>query len=243
MREAIARFGHVKQVIDQLQVIEVLVDNDSFVEGPLDRLTNQGDPAFYALNKRELKSIILQRAWQAARRLADAEPKMYRDDISKELLNLMKQADVDMLGDVAHALEVWSAPGDQIGPVVLGAIRRVRSSHKSVPESMIRILVRHKEADVVPILDELWHTNPTEWESLYGETGVAGEKLLLTHVGDEKVVIRLSAIRLLGRVGVAERSLPVLEKLLPGADGELKITIDRAVAAIRSREVKPVKPE
>jgi hypothetical protein len=49
-----------------------------FIEGPIEKLSNKQDPAFYELNKRELESIDLERAKRAVQRLAEAEPKIYR---------------------------------------------------------------------------------------------------------------------------------------------------------------------
>jgi hypothetical protein len=236
LHEAARRFGRVERVIDELQVIEVVVDNQSFVEGPFDKLADPKDPSFYALNKRELDSVDLRRARRAAIRLADAEPKLYRDDISKRLAELLREGDMEILGDVTHALEVWAVPGDQTGQAVSAAIAKLLAAGKEVPESMIRFLVRHKDPEVLPVIDDLWQANPTNWESLYAEVGVGGEERLLTHLGDERMVIRKSAARLLGHVGTGERSLPALSKAAAGADIEMKVIIDRSVAAIRARD-------
>ncbi len=137
---------------------------------------------------------------------------------------------------MAHALEVWAEPGDLVGPVMISAITRIRAAGKDIPESMIRFLVHHKDPEVLPVIDEIWLANPTEWESLYGEVGLGGEKRLLTHLSDDKTVIRKSAAKLLGRVGTTERSVPALEKMVAGADTEMKVIIERSLAAIHGRE-------
>ncbi len=103
LRDSVRRFGRVERVIDAIQVIEVVVDNQSFVEGPMDKLTNPNDPAFYILNKRELDSVDLRRSVKAAKRLADVEPKMFRADISKQLTQLLKEV-------IWKSWETWHMP-------------------------------------------------------------------------------------------------------------------------------------
>lgn len=236
LHEAAGRLGRVERVIDELQVVEVVVDNPSFIEGPFDKLTDPKDPSFYSLNKRELDSVDLRRARRAAKRLAEVEPKLFRDDIAKRLVELLKEGDLEILGDVAHALEVWTVPGDQASPAVSEAIAKLKAGGKDVPESMIRFLVRQKDPAVLPVVDDVWMSNPTDWESLYAEVGASGEERLLKHLEDERPVIRKSAARLLGHVGGMERSVPALEKSVAGADTEMKVIIERSLAAIRARE-------
>ena len=79
------RFGEVRRTVDELRIIEVAVTNNSFQEGPLEKLTDPANPAFYELNKRELESIDLERARRAVTRLAPVEPKLYRKDIARRI--------------------------------------------------------------------------------------------------------------------------------------------------------------
>ena len=55
----VSALGTPGDVYPELSVVEVRVNNENFIEGPIEKLTNRKDPAFYDLNKRELESIDL----------------------------------------------------------------------------------------------------------------------------------------------------------------------------------------
>jgi hypothetical protein len=104
-----APLGKVTRVYPRLQVVEVRVNNEGFVSASLDKLTDQNHPAFYDLNKRALDSIDLEQVASAVRRLADAEPKIYRSDITRRLIALLGEDWVDFKADICNALAVWAS--------------------------------------------------------------------------------------------------------------------------------------
>lgn len=228
------RFGEVKRVIEDLRVIEVAVDNDSFVEGPLEKLTNRENPAFYEVNRRELESIDLERARNAITRLADAEPKLYRKDIVARMLQLMKEGDLQMQDQIARALTVWAEPDDGSIPAVRAALAKLPTVPGGVPESFVKFLATTKDKESIPLVDALWVADHNRWEELYGSFGPPIEERVLKHFNDASPSMKRSAARLLGRVGTSA-SIPVLEAARPGADAELSVFIERAIVAIRSR--------
>lgn len=228
------RFGEVKQVIEPLRVIEVTVDNNSFLEGPVNKLTDPGDPAFYELNRRELESIDLERARRAVGRLAPAEPKIYRKDIVKRMQELLVEGDVPLQGEVGKALLTWSEPGDESEKAVRTALEKISAKKEDAPESLVKFLVARKDLAVIPLVDELWAKDATQWEELYSGLGTPIEDKVLARYPNATVTLKMSAARLLAKVGTA-KSLPALESSRAAANPELRVFIDRAIAAIKGR--------
>jgi hypothetical protein len=232
------RIGHDEDsthILTKLGVIEVVVDNNVFVEGPADKLQDKSNPAFYDLNRRELDSIDLERSRKAVKRLADAEPKLYRDDICRRLVQLLKEADAPMGGDLCRALGAWSDPGDDKAvAAAVKALRKLMNSGMVPPREMVEFLVVRKFKEVAPLLDKLWAADATVWELLYGDLGPVIEPLVLAQIKEASSTLRHSALRLLAKVG-GKASLPVIAALRGGADTELRVLIERAETAIHGR--------
>ena len=229
-----APLGSDVEIHREISVIEVRVNNDSFVEGSIEKLNDRSDPAFYNLNKRELESIDLDRVSKAVKRLTEAEPKLYRNDISRKLISLLGADWVDFKGDVCKALSVWSETPGPAGDAALDEARKLLAAEKQIPVEMIALVVKEKNILVIPVLDQLWSSSPTQWESLYADVGPAAETTLLRRFPTTEGALRHSAVRLLGKVG-GEDSLLLLESANVGAGPEIKVLIEKATASIRSR--------
>ena len=217
-----------------ISVVEVKVDNNRFIEGPIEKLTDRKDPAFYDLNRRELESIDLQRVSNAVKRLAEAEPSVYRSDITRQLISLLSADWVDFKGDVARALSVWSETPGPAGEAALAVLRETVTKGGTVPPDLVALIIKERNAGVIPLINELWQRNPTQWESLYAEVGSPAEPAIIRLFPSTDGSLRRSAVRLLGQVGGTD-SLPVLEAASASADPELKVLIEKSVEDIRSR--------
>lgn len=228
------RFGEAR-IVEELRVIEVEVNNEVFLEGPHDKLIDPQDPAFYELNRRELDSIDLQRALKAVVRLTPVEPKLYREDIIRRLQELMAEGDVLLQEQVGKALLNWGRADDGSEKVALDAVEKIAASGREVPESLVKLLVTRQDPGVIPIIDQLWALDSTSWEQLYGELGPDIEDAVLARYEKGTVTLRMSATRLLGKVGTA-KSLPVLEASREASTPEVRVLIDRALASIRARD-------
>lgn len=229
-----AGVGSIEKIYPEVSVVEVRVNNESFIEGAIEKLTNRNDPAFYDLNKRELESIDLDRVSKAVKRLAEAEPKVYRNDISRKLVQLLSSDWVEFKAEVCEALQVWSETPGAAGDAALKEVKKLMDKNRQVPEEMIALIVKEKNPAVIPILDKLWSEKPVQWESLYAEAGPAAEPGLIQHLATADGALRQSLVRLLGKVG-SEQSLPLLEAALPAADAELKVLIEKSSESIRKR--------
>jgi hypothetical protein len=232
--EISAPLGSVEKIHSEISVIEIKVNNESFVEGSIEKLNDREDPAFYNLNLRELQSIDLERVSKAVKRLADAEPKLLRSDITRKLISLLGADWVSFKEDVCKALSVWSETPGPAGDAALDEARKLLAAKKQIPVEMIALIVKEKNILVIPVIDQLWSDNPTHWESLYADVGPAAETTLLRRFPTTEGALRQSVVRLLGKLG-GEDSLPFLESANASADPELKVLIEKATASIRSR--------
>jgi hypothetical protein len=228
------RFGEVTRVYEELHVIEVKVSNESFVQGSPEKLGNPDNPSFYELNRRELESIDLRRVGEAVKRLATAEPKLYRPDIVVRMQELLELGDVEMQSDIATALGVWSETGDGSVEAMRVVAAELMEKDKTVPRPVIAFLVQNKDEQVIPILDQLWAEDSGAWESLYSEMGAPIEDWVVKHFVDGSPILKISAARLLTKVGTA-KSLPALRKEKEGSRSEMAVVVGRAIDAIESR--------
>ncbi len=232
--EVTAALGQTAKIYPELSVIEVRVNNENFSEGPIEKLSNKDDPAFYDLNKRELESIDLERVKRAVQRLAESEPKIYRSDITRKLISLLEEDGLDFKGNICHALSTWSEIQGPASKAALKVVKQLMGAKAAVPQDMIALIVKEKNAEVIPYLNQLWAKDATTWESLYAEMGPAIEPTILHDFPETEGPIRHSAVRLLGRVGGAD-SLPVLAAAVAGANPELKLVLEQAQKSIHER--------
>ena len=233
IEEICRKFGQVK-IYEDLNVVEVQVNNEMFVQGPLDKLQDPEDPAFYELNRRELQSIDLQRAHAAVKRLTPVEPRVFRKDIVARFHELMEIGGADLRSDVARALTNWSEEGDGSVEVIRNVATSLVENGRPVPESVIGFLVSQKDEQSKGIMLKLWRADEQEWESEYGDLGPMIEDDLISIYPETKPTVQLSALRLLGRVGT-RKSLHFIESLGEEVSAEHKITAKQALSSIHNR--------
>jgi hypothetical protein len=226
--------GSVERVLSEIAVIEVHVNNENFVEGPVEKLTDRNNPAFYDLNKRELESIDLERIERAVKRLSEAEPKIYRSDITNGLITLLGTPEVKFKDSICTALTTWADDPAQAAEAALKEASTLLANKAPISQEMISLIVKAKNPGVIPIIDALWDETPSHWERQYAEIGPSAEPVLLKRFPTTKGWQRQSAVRLLGKVG-GTNSLPFLEAARKGADPELSVLLDKSIQAIRSR--------
>jgi hypothetical protein len=234
LAEVVSLLGQIEKIHTDISVIEVRVKNENFTEGPIEKLTRKDDPAFYDLNKRELESIDLERVRRAVMRLSEAEPKVYRSDISRKLINLLGEEGIDFKGNISRALSTWSEQPGPASEAAVQAMKELMEKGSPVPQEMVALIVKEKNVAVIPLLDQLWFKDPTTWETLYGDLGPPIEDTVLRYFPTSEGSIRHSIVRLLGRVG-GQPSLQVLRASDDVADPELKVLLENSRKAIEER--------
>lgn len=232
--EIAGRLGTTSEVHPEIGVIVVSVNNDQFADGAADKLNNQEDPAFYDLNRRELGSLDMDRVKRAVGRLAIAEPKIYREDITRGLTELMAKPGVNFHDELARALLVWAEDTGAAGRAALEVLRREVDAREPVSENLVALVAKANIPEAIPSVQALWLTNPLIWEKHYEGFGAVIEPGVLEHLDTDNAALRHSAIRLLERVGTA-RSLPALRDLAGTGDSEDRVLAERAIAKINAR--------
>lgn len=234
LAELAAPLGEIMQIYREIDIIEVRVNNGNFVVGQIDKLTDQADPAFYELNRRELESIDLERVEGAVKRLKEVAPKLYRNDITRRLIVLLKEDEVKFKDDLCAALMRWADEPAAAADAAEAVLKKMFAEKLPIPREMVALLVKDKRLTIIPIIDELWLGDPGTWEQYYVELGPPIEATLIRHFTEITGGVRRSAVRMLGKVGGPD-SLPVLKSARAGADSELLLRIDAAEKSIRER--------
>ena len=230
-----AALGNVENVYSDLSVVQVTVDNERFLAGPIDQLSNPEDPDFYLLNRIELESIDPDRVAASVKRLADVEPKLFRKDITERLIRLLGNKWILFKSDICRALLVWSDEPGRAGEVVLKEIEKMVGQNLDVPEEMIALSIKEQAPGTAPILHKLWLKSPVIWERYYINLGKDAEKNMLGFFDQTTGSFRQSAIRILGSTGGAE-SLDLMRKISETTtEVETKILIRNAIRSISER--------
>jgi hypothetical protein len=234
LAEAASVLGNIENTYSDISVIEVRIDSRVFLEAPLEQLTDKSNSLFYSLNKKELESIDIERVKRAVQRLISAEPTILRIDITRKLIWLLNQEDVDFKKDICAALSVWSEHPGPASDAALSEVKKLMEKRQVVPPEMVALIAKEKNVHGIPAVDELWHESHAAWESMYGDFGSLAEVTMLQRFPKTSGIQRHSAVRILGRVG-GKDSLPVITAAEAGANTELRIIIDQAKKAITGR--------
>ena len=232
--EIAGRLGKTEEIHEDIGVVVVSVDNSLFLAGPAEKLNNKADPAFYELNKYELGNIDPDRVKRAVERLSDAEPSIYRKDITIALIELMGKPGVAFHDTIAKALLVWAEEPDEAARAGLSVLRKSVASGDVVSENLVDLVTRGKPDDALPTIYLLWTQSPDTWEKFYGRFGESIIPGLMAQLTSDRAPLRRSAIRLLGEVGT-EAVASELEKLSEDEDPEVRVLSQRAVTKIKER--------
>jgi hypothetical protein len=228
------RLGSTKEIHPEIGVIVVTVDNTQFEDGAADKLNDPMDPAFYDLNRRELASLDMDRVERAVGRLAGAEPRLYRSDISAGLVGLMSNPGVRFHDPLARALLVWAEDPGSAGEAALKVLRQKIEAGEPVSENLVALVAKAEIKEAIPYVQSLWIGNPLIWEKHFVGFGPMIEPGVLGQLDTDEPPLRHSAIRLLGQVGT-DACLPALRKLVATGDPEIRVLAERAIARITER--------
>ncbi|MFD2255363.1 HEAT repeat domain-containing protein [Luteolibacter algae] len=232
--EIASKLGKIESAHPEIDVVVIRVNNEQFLAGSAEKLNNKTDPAFYDLNKRELESIDLDRVRRAVERLADAEPTIYRSDISRMLVELMAKPGVNFHDSIARALKSWSEDPNAAAEAAVPVIQRYVNAGEMVPENVVDLAAIEGNDEAIPLIYEIWIENPILWDSYLLRFGEKVESLVLDKLESEDAPLQRSAAKILGQIGTG-KTLPALKKLLDKDDPEIRVLAERAIKAIEDR--------
>jgi PBS lyase HEAT-like repeat len=229
------RIGEVEQSIAEISLLDVSVNNALFAERPLNKLSDKTDSSFYQANYMELEGIDLKRINDALRRLAIAEPKQFRADIIRRMRELLPECDKEMLENLSMAFAVWSDGKDGAVEDLAKVALDYYKKNLDIPQETVQFLTKWSHPAIYPILDEMWLNDPTQWEETYTKAGVLGEVLITKHLTEGTNNIRMSAARILARIGTEKAIDQLQEAMEKIQDAEVKTSFQQAIDAINER--------
>jgi hypothetical protein len=234
-----APLGKVREIIHELSVIEIVVDNSIFEGIDNGKLSTRGTPEFYELNLKELGSIDIRRVESAVIRLTDAEPAMYRADITRKLRELWNSSGVHFHAAITRALILWDEDVEGLTALANANAAKLHAAKIDVPVEMVALAVKNPTPEIVPVLMANWRISTLSWENLCIEAGAILEKPMLLEFAESRGSHRQSAARILSRIGGAE-SKAALEAAMNDENREMALVIRQALDTLVSRMEREV---
>lgn len=232
--EIAGKLGKTEAIHPEIGIVVVSVDNEQFLAGSADKLNDRNDPAFYDLNRRELESIDIDRVERAVDRLADSDATIYRTDITRIMIDLLTKPGVKFHDSLGRALLKWAEDPVPAAEAGLAVLKTYRGKGLVAPENLVALVAKARLPEAIPVIVDLWESNPILWDAHLMAFGSAVEASILGKLDSENPPLRRSAVKILGKVGTAE-SLPKLRKALGAEDAELRVVARRAIEQIEAR--------
>jgi len=226
--------GSIRRILPDLHLAEILIDNEIFLESPNEKLINRDDPEFYRLNLRDLRSIDIQRIQRAVQRLAEAEPRMFRSDITDRLRELLDESGVQFHGPIARALTTWDTDRAAAARLANQSAIRLQKSGQVPAVELVTLALDAPDDGLIPVLVALWRDNILTWENHCIRLGPAIEQAMIREFESSDGSRSQSAARILSRVG-GDASARKLRQARENANQELAVVINQALEQIASR--------
>ncbi len=227
--------GEVRRILPEVHVAEIVIDNSIFIESDSEKLIRRDEPEFYELNLHELNSIDLHRVERAVLRLADAEPRSYRADITRRLHELFEEPGVNFHGAIARALAVWDQDTVAASKAATRAAVGLHERGTTAPADLVSLALKEPSESMVPVLVSQWRDNSTLWENHCIAMGPLIEEAMLDEFESSDGSSRQSAVRILSQTG-GEASLAALSEAVGETTGELELIMRQAIETIQRRD-------
>ena len=222
------RYGEIQLVSEELRVIDVKVNNESFNNTKNQDFLNPDSHNYERLNLQMMKGIDPNERYSAVKRLGGSEPKAYRHDIVKVLVSLLLVDDDNLKLAAIDTLSTWSNKEDKIEAEVMAAVAALYGKQKLNKGTVAFIIDRNFDGAPI-LLMELWESDPITWSSLMVEVGSDIEYLLVPKLEEFDKSKLVAALDILSQVG-SRYSLKSLKALLAKENKlnakSLKPTID-----------------
>jgi len=222
------RFGEVNKIHHELRVIDVTVQRSKVISLDPETSLDPNSREFFREQLKALRSFDPAVNIKAAKRLAGSEPKVLRDDIAKQMVQMLPMSQNELKLELIHALQVWSKPGDGAAPVVLEAVQVLHQVGLVSKPAMSFLIDRQVNGSELILMD-LWNGDPAAWSDHVQRLGEGAQVLLLPLLEEMDAVHIVAAADILGKVGAAS-SIPYLEsvseKQEEGGQKSLKAAID-----------------
>ncbi len=221
-------------------LLEVRLASSHFKEATNElyqKLTDSTNPEFSSANLSELRHVDFFRAKKAVERIdivSDPSGLSLKPEVSKELVRLLlENDDSDFGSDLGNALQTWagthSETAEKAGEIVASRL------DTPIAKSLVDYLIEAKASQTPIIVDGLWARNPLNWSEQYEALGSLAEDRLLYHLKNSPLALKKSAVEILRKIGT-KKSLPILRSAKNSDDVDFRITINRTIETIQSRQ-------
>ena len=227
------RFGQVNKIHHEIRVIDVTVERSKVVSLDPKTSIDPSSQGFFREQLKALRSFDPSLNIKAAKRLAGSEPKALRDDIAKQMIQMLPLSQNDLKVELIHALAVWSKSGDGAGVIVLDAVKDLHK-HGMVTKPAMSFLIDRQVAGSEIILIDLWNTDPAAWSDHVQRLGDGAQMLLLPLLKEMDTVHIVAAADILGKVGT-ESFIPYLEEVIEKQEEVGQKSLKAAIDEIKKR--------
>jgi len=227
------KFGRIKKIDKKLRIVDVYVEGAKMDYMSNDKALDPKSLDFEDQNLRVLKGFDKGAQLRALNRLAAAEPKARRDDITQQLLKMLPRSKGDLRIAILHALKTWATAEKRVSHVVAPAIKEVYAEGKMDKDIMEFVIQRKIDAGS-EILWKLWEKNPAEWSEMMSGLGEGAQILLLPNLAKMNVAQVVAACEILGRVGTPS-AISTLESVARASSGQKKKSLKAAIDEIKKR--------
>ena len=232
----IRKFGTVTAIRPKLQIVEVLVDPDTFKNSKSDVLVDESNAKFYQENLEELKHIDQERQLAAIQRLSNTQKFSLRSDIAKQLRALLALDSFEHQAATVEALIHWDRKDqDNASESVVSQARRMAVSKKVIPLTYLNYLIEQKVEGVGDILLYAWMKERVVHESTLIRAGKLAELALIEMLPELEPIELDSAASVLRKIGTPD-ALPALLLAYESASGDVKKSLKATIDEIKSRE-------
>jgi len=231
-----SKFGTVMGIQKKLQIVEVLVDPDTFKNSKSGVLIDESNAKFYQANLEELKHIDQERQLAAIQRLSNTQKFSLRSDIAKQLKALAALDSFEHKETTVEALIHWDRMDqDNASDLVVSQARKMAVSKEGIPLSYLNYLIEKKVEGVGDILLYAWMKERVVHESTLIRAGKLAELALIEMLPDLEPIELDSAANVLRKIGTPD-ALPALLIAYEAANGDVKKSLKATIDEIKSRE-------
>ncbi|MGB0993154.1 MAG: MJ0042-type zinc finger domain-containing protein [Akkermansiaceae bacterium] len=206
-----SKFGRVQKIDGELRVVDVLVDHRKLVSFDEGKTLDKNSRDYEYQNFKALSSIDPVAKMNAAKRLADSEPRAMRADVTAKMIQMLPESRPELQLELIRGLSTWSKPGEGAEDASLKAIQKLHAAGEAIDKPAMRFMVNRKVEGGETILYALWTKEPVKWSDVLLMLGGGSEILLAPNLEGMDVVQLKSAADILAKTGSAD-SIPLMEK-------------------------------
>ncbi len=228
------KFGRIEKIEKKLRLIDVIVERGKIDQLDKYQILDSSSLDFEFQNLQALKSFDPTERSNAVKRLAGAEPRTRRDDITQQFIKMIPESSIELQLEIINALKTWALPTAGAEPVVLEAVKQIHAQGKVNKASMEFLIGRKVEGSEL-ILEDLWEVNPAAWSEMMLQLGEGAQILLIPKLKDMDLPHLVSACEILAKTGTVD-SIPLLEEVMESKEGQSANSLQATIDEIKNRQ-------